>query len=161
MVFVPTNNPNDTSDQIIKNIAFYPDIAVAAFRTAVRLQDTITDDRVLEALRSALIDANTELAAWKAVQELAGYATIQDVPSDDHRLDGDVGEYTALTHHYFAAVYSFTKAALLSKYRDSDITPEGAKRADEFENTEEDYRREGRKAISRILGIPVMTVELI
>jgi len=159
-VFAPTNNPNDTSDQTVNNIDFFPDIKVADFRKATRSQDSVTDGRVIEALRSAVITVNNQLSTWKAEQIVLTYASLADVPSDDYGIDAQ-SPYSELTHHYLTAVYSFTKALLLEKFRDIGTTSEGNQRADDFEQNEEAYRREARKSIRKILDKPFVSIELI
>ena len=159
-VFAPVNNPNDTSDQTVKNLPFFPGITVKGFRDSTRSQDTVTDGRVIEALRSSIITVNDQLSEWREAQELLNYATLADVPSDDYMIEGG-NAYSELTHHYYTAVYSFAKASLLEKFRDVGTTTEGAQRADDFEQSEEGYRREARKSIRKILGKPFVTIELI
>lgn len=155
MVFAPTNNPNDTSDQTVTNLAFFPNILVAAFRTAVRLQDTVTDERVVKALTTAMMDVNRELADWKAAQILLGYNTLAEVASQNY------GAITELQHYYMNAVYSKAKAELVEFYNDSDTTSEGLRRFIGFLPAGEAYLREAKEAIRNILGDPHMTVELI
>lgn len=159
-VFAPVNNPNDTGDQTVKNIAFFPDITVKQFRDATRSQDTVTDGRVIEALRSSIITVNDQLSTWKGEQELLTYATLADVPSDDYGIDAQA-PYSELTHHYLTAVYSFTKALLIEKFRNVGTTAEGNQRADDFEQSEDAYRREARKSIRKITGKAFVTIELI
>jgi len=159
MVFAPTNNPNDTSDQTVNNITFFPAIAVADFKAATRAQDTVTDERVIQALRTAISDVNRELADWRATQESLGYNTLAEVPSDNY---GSVEDpITEHTHWYLTAVYAKTKAQIIEVYNDIDTTEEGLKRFVGFSGTEEAYQREAREAIRNILGEPHMTVELI
>ncbi|MCW8965196.1 MAG: head completion/stabilization protein [Candidatus Pacearchaeota archaeon] len=154
-MFAVTANPNDTSDQTLINLSFYPDIAVAAFRTAIRAQDTITDQRVIEVLQTALIDVNDELAEWQATQELAGYTKIDEVPA---KMYGPLSE---LTHLYKTAVYSKAKAQLMENYTDADNTDTGDDRAESMDNSKDAYLREAREAIRKIIGVPRVTVELI
>lgn len=155
MVFVATNNPNDTSDQTVTNIAFFPNFLVADFRTAVRLQDTVTDERVVRALTTAMMDVNRELSAWKDAQVVLGYNTLAEVPAQNY---GTVTEYQ---HYYTNAVYSKAKAELVEFYNDSDTTDEGLRRFIGFLPAGEAYLRESKEAIRNILGESHLTVELI
>jgi hypothetical protein len=159
MVFAPTNNPNDTSDQTVSNITFFPAIAVAAFRAATRAQDTVTDQRVIQALRTAIIDVNRELAEWRGAQLLLGYATLAEVPADNYGTEQE--PLSELTHWDLTAVYSMAKAQLIEVYNDIDTTEEGMRRFIGFNGTEDGYRREAREAIRNILREPHLTVELI
>jgi len=153
--FVAAADPNNTSDQTVGNTDFYPAITVAAFRAATRAQDSITDQRIIEALRSAIIGMNGELSAWQAEQEALGYFTLDAVPAD---LYDTISE---LTHHYLTAVYSRAKAQILEYYRDADNSDAGEDRADELDNTRDAYLSDARRSIRKILGEPQMTVELI
>ena len=155
MQFAPTNNPNDTSDQTVGNIDFFPAIAVADFRRDTRVQDTVTDYRVMLAIRSAMIKTNKELATWQATQVTAGHATLAAVPADKY------DDISRLVHLYTNAIYAKAKAIIIAKYRDTDSTRAGDDRADEIENTEDDYHGEHREAVRAILGVSRATVELL
>lgn len=157
-VFAPTNNPNDASDQTVGNLAFYPAIEVATFRSATRTQDTVTDQRVIQAMRTAIRDTNRELAVWRAEQEAAGHATLADVPGDGDYGDGEPG---TPTHRYLTAVYSRAKALLVEWYRDENTTDPGDARATGYASTRDVYLREAIEAVRDLLGEPRTTVELI
>lgn len=154
-VFAPTDDPNSTAGQSVANIAFFPAISVDAFRATTRLQDTVTDGRVVQALRESVITTNRELAAWREAQTALGYADLGSVPADAY------GDITELEHHYLAAVYAHAKALLMEQYRDIDTTDAGQRRAAEFDGTVDSWRREAREAIRAILGVHRATVELI
>ena len=155
-VFAPTNNPNDTRADTIANAPFFPDISVADFVETTRAQDTITDKRLKHALTIAILETNRELATWRAQQETLGFTTLADVPTVN------VGGTSEFVLHYLNAVYCLAKAALLEKFRDVDTTkPDGNGRANEFENTIDDYLAESSNSISAILGRNNYTVELI
>ena len=154
MVFAATNNPNDTSDQTVVNLPYYPDITVDAFRKTKRVQDTITDQRVIEAIQTAMINVNDQLATWKEKQELLGYATLANVPSDDYNGT------TRHQHCYLTALYARAKSILAENYRDIDTTPDGDNRANELENTVDFYLTESTVAIRKILGKTRSTIEL-
>lgn len=154
-VFAPTVDPNSTSGQSVVNIAFFPDVSVDAFRATTRLQDTVTDGRVVQALRESVITINNELRAWREQQTALGYDSLGSVPADAY------GDITELEHHYLAAVYAHAKALLMEQYRDIDSTDAGKRRAAEFDGTVDSWRREAREAVRAILGTPRATVELI
>ncbi len=154
-VFAPTVDPNSTEGQTVSNIAFFPAISVDAFRSTTRMQDTVADGRVVQAIRESVITTNRELTAWRAAQTALGYADIGSVPADAY------GDITELEHHYLSAVYAHAKALLMEQYLDIDSTETGQRRAAEFDGTVDSWRREAREAIRAILGIPRATVELI
>lgn len=154
-IFAPTTDPNHTALQIIANSPFWPAIAVDEFRATTRLQDTITDGRVIQALTESLLSTNRELAAWRDIQIALGYTELGSVPAER------IGDKTALEHHYLSAIYAQAKARLMEQYRDIDTTVDGKHRAAEFEGTIESWRRTAREAIRALLGTPRATVELI
>ncbi len=156
MVFAPTVNANDTANPTLANLPFYPDLQVEQFRAVTRTQDSVTDKRVEQALRTAMIDTNRELTQWCKKQEKNGHQTLDDVPSLTY------GAASELNHQYHAAVYAQAKATLLEQYRDIDTNgPKGEARAGAFESGRDGYLREAREAIRNILGRSHLTVELI
>ena len=154
-MFAASGNPNDTSDQTLLNLAFYPDIVVADFRGVIRAQDSVTDERVIWALQNAMIEVNDELEAWRYTKELDGFLNITEIPAN---IYGVISELVLL---YNTAVYSKAKALLLEYYTDADNTPDGDDRAVAFEHTVDVYLREAKEALRKILGVPRITVELI
>jgi hypothetical protein len=154
-VFAPDNNPNDTSDQIITNDGFFPDIAVADFRTDTRTQDTVTDQRVIANLVASILAINALLAVWQAAQQALGYTALANVPAKQ------INAASALVHHYRRAVYSHAQASIIDQYRESSITSKGTDRADEIINTRDIWLQQCREAVRAIRGEPRNTVELI
>lgn len=155
MVFAANNNPNDTRNQTVTNLPFYPDIEVDKFIKAVRVQDTIADHRLLEAIKNAMIKVNDQLRFWLVTQETAGYVTLADVPSDDY---GDITKYEQC---YFTAIYSTANSLLINHYRETSSSESGEDRADKMELSADDYLAEAKIAIRKILDIPRATIELI
>jgi len=153
--FAPTA-PNDAGGVLIQNDGFFPDFTVADFRDATRLQDTVTDGRVLQALRTAMMDVNRELRPWQSERQAEGHAGLFLVPSVHY------GDQSELMHWYLVAVFSRAKAQILEQYRDIDTADkQGSSRAAAFEGTREGYLREAREAIRNVLGRRHATIELI
>lgn len=152
------NEPASTGDTpnagIILNDGFFPSINKAHCRAAMRLNGTVTDERLVDALISAMINVNAELAAWKVASIAAGAITVEAMPP---QLGGQSIKATL----YRTAVYRTAKADLTERYRDYDTTKSGAHEADELDATVEDDRRAARWAIRDLLGLPRTTVELI
>lgn len=154
-VFAPIADPNHITGAVVTNSAFWPDIAVDEFRATTRLQDTVTDGRVIQAITSAMISINNELAAWRDLQLAQNHADLGNVPAER------IGDKTALEHHYASAVYAKAKSLIMEQYRDIDTTNDGERRTAEFEGTIESWRRAARESIRALLGIPRATIELI
>ena len=155
MVFAATNNPNDTSNQTVKNLAFYPDINIADFKKAYRVSDTITDQRTIEAIKNALINVNDQLANWQADQALAGISSLSNVPSDNY------GNITKHQQCYYTAVYATAKSYLIDEYRDTDTTNSGNAKTQDMDESADIYLAMAKSSIRKLLGIAKSTIELI
>ncbi|MBO7891456.1 head completion/stabilization protein [Burkholderia pseudomallei] len=139
----------------LTNDGFFPDIDLSALRDAMRLDGTVTAERLRHAARDAMLTVNDELAAWRARQRAAGATTLADAPAP--RIDGE----SAHVARYRRAVYHLTHADVTEKYRGYDTTKSGGQVAADLAATVDDARRAARWAISDILGIARSTVELI
>ncbi|MBO7825315.1 head completion/stabilization protein, partial [Burkholderia pseudomallei] len=120
--FVATAAPAVAATPIegtLTNDGFFPDIDLSALRDAMRLDGTVTAERLRHAARDALLTVNDELAAWRARQRAAGAATLADVPAP--RIDGE----SAHVARYRRAVYHLTHADVTEKYRGYDTTKSG------------------------------------
>lgn len=142
----------------ITNDGFFPDISMPAMRDAMRLDQTVTDQRLRPALVSAIITTNKLLEDWKAAKLAAGIVTLGDVPAA--KVDGE----SELAAHYRRAVYSFAKADMFEGYRDYDTTAAALtdkKNMEWMDAAPDVQRRNAHWAISDILGRTHATVELI
>jgi hypothetical protein len=139
----------------VENDGWFPDIDLLRVRDAQRLDGTVTDARLRDAVIGAVIDVNTRLQAWRAAHEASGIARLADVPA---RMIGGESVKLAL---YRSAVGRLAKADLTERYRDYDSTKSGAAHAGQLETTIDDDRRAAHWAISDIVGRPRSTVELI
>ena len=139
----------------IANNGFWPDLAVNDFRDAERIDSTVTDTRVEQALRVAMADINRQLAGFQEEQQAAGVTTATDIPRAVWQSEG---------HHpllYRRAVYATALASLLERYRDYSATNEGDERGAAKDLAADDYRRDARWAVSEIVGENHAAVELI
>lgn len=140
---------------IIKNGSFWPDINLSKVRDTVRLDGTVTDDRLKHATVAAIIDVNRDLKTFKEAQLNAGYTMLTEVPAEQ------VDEVSELLTLYLRAVYCRLKANLMERYADYDSTAKGLSNASEQNETVTDLYRDARFAIRDILGVSHVTVELI
>lgn len=148
------NSPAVAEDDIT-NIDFYPSISLVDCRAAIRLDQTVTTERLQHALINAMQAVNADLSGWKAEQESAGYTSLAAVPADT------IGGISSKINLYHRAVYSHAKAELAERYRDYDSTLTGAQRADDMNDSIDDYRRASIIAIRALMDRPRSTVELI
>ena len=139
----------------INNNGFFPNIDTDDFVKTQKLDATFTPDRLIFALTLAITDANRALNSWQEAKETAGYSALTDVPA------GSVNNVSTLVTFYKQAVYSFTKANLLEKYRDYDTTNQGGKKADNLEPNIDIHRRDARWAIADLQNKSRTVVELI
>jgi hypothetical protein len=152
--FVATAEPT-TPDVIVRNDGWFPDIDLRALRAAMRLDGTVTHERLREAVVNAMASVNAELGAWQARQVAAGHADLASMPAP--AVDGESVQLA----RYRRAVYHLAHADLTERYRDFDTTPSGERRAMDLDATIADARRNARWALSDLRALPRTTVELI
>ncbi|GIX38030.1 MAG: phage head completion/stabilization protein [Silanimonas sp.] len=153
--FIAHPTPAAPAEPIVSNDGWFPDIEPARLRDAVRLDASITPERLRQAIFYAMADVNRELYDWQLRQMEAGYERLEEVPSGT--LDG----ISRLVLLYRRAIYSTVKADLTERYRDIDTTAAGHRRADDLTPSIDEQRRNARWAIRDILGRTHTTVELI
>ena len=134
---------------------WYPSIDLTAARTVMRVDGTVTDPRLTEAIQLAMSAVEDQLDEWQQQQVALGRASLADVPSKTF------AGTSRLVLLYTRAVYATVQAELREAYRNYDTTAAGDKRADAMDETVDDYRRNVRYAIRDILGRPRADVELI
>lgn len=146
--------PNTAPDPISSG-DWYPSIDLADARAVMRLDGTVTNERLTECVALAMSSVEDLLDAWQQQQLALGREKLADVPSKV------IGNKSRLVLLYTRAVYATAQADLIERYRDMDTTNAGNKRADTLEPTIDDYRRNVRYAIRDILGRPRADAELI
>ncbi len=125
---------------------WYPDIAPADVRAAMRLGDTVTADRLRAAIIAAIATVGRDLATWTALQAAAGHATLDDVPAD--QIDGK----SVLVLAWRRAVMSYAAADLLETHAEISATNDGLQRAADVGLPIDQHRRNALHAIRDILG---------
>lgn len=155
MSFITTSPLPETVTTIITNSVFWPDIDLSKLRDAVRIDGTVTDERLTHAVINAISAVNRDLSIWKQAQQAAGIATLADAAAEE--INGE----SELKQLYLRAVYAITKANLIERYRDYDATGDGHKSADKLELSTDDLYRDARFAIRDIIGETHTTIELI
>ncbi|NLY33944.1 MAG: head completion/stabilization protein [Alcaligenaceae bacterium] len=125
--------------EIISGEGGWPDVDPKIARIVMRLNGTVTLERLVESIENAIQYIQSELAEWKALQM------------------GDLGPKEKGL--YLRAVYFTAKADLTERYRDFDTTGDGERRVEDLVDAVDDARRNVRWAISDILNQPRITVE--
>lgn len=149
MGFVANGN-NTPSNITVSSGTFFPSIAMDDIRKDVRIDGSVTDDRLRQILREEVIDVNRLLKNLIGTADtLAGLATsVVDDQPDTEIL-------------YFSAVANGIAAKVYEKYRNYDATNSGNKRADEMTPSIDEYRRNKHWAIQQLLGKNHTVVDLI
>ncbi|KZN43990.1 head completion/stabilization protein [Pseudoalteromonas luteoviolacea] len=155
MTFIATPTTAALDEKEITSHEFWPAISLADFRDVMRLDGTVTSERLEHAVVSSVVSVNKELKAWRLTQTANGYSILESVPAEQ------INDKSELLHLYKRAVYCFAKANLLERYNDFDSTAKGTKDSEELNDTTDAFRRDGRLAIRDILGQNHVTVELI
>ncbi|RBC42820.1 head completion/stabilization protein, partial [Xanthomonas oryzae pv. oryzae] len=134
---------------------FWPAIAPADVRASMRLDGTVTDARLRQAIVAAMLAVNDALQAWADTQQAVGYAVLSDVPSTT--VDG-VSRRVQL---YLRAVACATAVEVTERYRSFDATNSANQRADDLTPSITELRRDQRWAVRDLQNLPRSTVELI
>ncbi len=140
---------------MVINDGWFPNINLPHLRDTMRLDSTITKQRLMNAVIAAVAQANTELAGWQSEQQQAGYQNLSTVPAA--HVNGESIKRIA----YRRAIYHFVKADLIEQYRNFDSTHSGMQQAESLEITVDNDRRAARWAIRDIQDLSHVTVELI
>jgi len=157
MAFI-ANQKQSANKDIVSNDGYFPDIDLELMRAKVRIDGTVTDERLQEAAIAAVIHVNDQLAAFRMQNEVAGFATFNAIPASQ------VNGSSVLVQLYLRAVYCMAKADLIERYTDYDTA------ASSFDDkrlvgflalSPDNERRNAAWAISDIQGKPHNTVELI
>ncbi len=154
LTFVSPEPAQDTQDTI-SNTFFFPDLSLQEYREDMRVDGTVTPERLRKALRTAIAEVNAELFVYRENQQGAGYTSLADVPAE--KIDGISQRVT----FYKQAVFSWARATLMEKYRDYDATAEGVKKSDALDEAIGEVWRNAHWAINGVQDRTHMTVELI
>ena len=121
---------------------FYPCIDLSDLRRVMRLDGSVTAERLRHAAESAVSRVQSNLVTWRSDQSV------------EHLSD-------AQSAIYRRAVYAYTAASLTERMASFDSTAEGIRRAEELNNLAQQLMRDGHWAVRDLQGKPRTTVELI
>lgn len=121
----------------------------------MRLDGTITDERLRTAIIAAILSINWQLRAWRTAQQAAGLDALASASTD-----GGVDGQPRAAHLYLRAVMCSAKADLTERYRDFDASA-GNTRAQDNTPAIDEQRRNAQWAVRELLGEPHTMVELI
>ncbi|EPG6560004.1 head completion/stabilization protein [Morganella morganii] len=150
-----SDKTTDIPDETLSSGDFFPDISLRHYQQSVLTDGKVTTERLRHALVNAMIEINRELSGWKQSQIAAGFMSMAAIPADH------ISNESELVLLYRRAVYSGAKADLIERYRDTDTTDSGEKKAAALGETVDDLRRDVQWAIQRIKGESHNICELI
>lgn len=139
----------------ITNDGWWPDIDPADARDLLRLDGTVSAERLRDALITAIGSTNQVLTNWRTTQAQAGHASLVDVPAPT------IDKQSRLVHLYQRAVFSTAAALIIERYRNYDITDDGQKEVEQLIPSIDELRRDAHWAIHDMQGLAHATVELI
>lgn len=141
------------TDIIVSNNGFFPDIALNDLRNTMRIDGTVTNERLKFAVIEAIATANQDLADFR--QKQAQHQQLSDCSKEI--INGE----NVLVQRYKRAVYCLAIANLNERYRSYDTTKNGEDNAERLEETINDLRRDARFAIRDMQGMSRISVRLI
>lgn len=148
------NGNRNNEDVVITSEDFFPVISSKDIREALRFDGSVTDQRLIPAIESAIIEVNDQLESLKSKA-----ATLAEVSPKTITTKGVTKPVTEVL--YFRAVAAAVGSELNEKYRAYDTTNNGGQKADELTPTIDDYRRDLRFAIRDLKKIRRLNVELV
>lgn len=147
--------PTVETDETIINNGFFPNIELLAVRNAMRIDGTVINERLKQAVIEAMATVNADLKSYRLNAQQAQKPNLQ--ACDDEQINGE----SVLVYKYKRAVYCLAIANLYERYRSYDSTKDGHDKAEELESTAGDLKRDYHFAVRDILGENRMISELI
>lgn len=148
--------PQSPADAKVKADGWFPEVDVNAVRAAMRLRGDVPHDRLVEALRGAIVTVIGQLQQWKTEWVTAGHASIATVKPDEK-----IDDQHRLTFLFARAVRFYAAAELADLARDSSATNDEVDRIEEESLVGPDMTTKGLQAVRDILGTTRIDVELI
>lgn len=146
---------NNTENDVILNNGFFPNISLIAVRNAMRIDGTVTNERLKVAIIEAIATVNNELKSYQVRLKNSDIFTLEEL--EHEQINGE----SVVIQRYKRAVYCLTAANINERYRSYDTTAKGAEKSEDFDESVNDLMRDARFAIRDILGKNRTNVELI
>lgn len=151
----PSPKPTVIGDEIIINNGFFPDIQLSEIRNAMRIDGTVTNERLKHSALDAMQTVNRDLKDFRLKAQTQGKSRLS--VCDEERINDE----SELSYLYKRAVFCLTTANLYERYRSFDSTREGDQKADQLIDTAGDLKRDYHFAVRDILGGNRMIAELV
>ena len=137
-------HPLDSSEaamELIEGNDGWPSVDPKIARVVLRLNGTVTNERLRESLENSIQAVQREISTLK--HDLVNQLTVRQVGL------------------YLRAVYFTTKADLAERYRDFDTTEAGNRVADSMDAVVRDARRTVRWAVADLMERPRVTIDVL
>ena len=141
--------------ETIDSGSFWPVVNLNDMRQAMRIDASVTSERLFDAAASAVSKVNRNLAELRKHAQAEGKAELAQL--SDEKING----VSLPAMRYRRAVYCFTAALILETYSDTAATGKVADRADAKQQQADDFRREGHYAVADLIGRAHTDSELI
>lgn len=148
------NGNRNTEELIITSEAFFPEISSKEVREALRFDSSVTNQRLVPAIESAIIEVNQQLESLTS--KAASLAELSSKKITTNGIEKPITEVL-----YFRAISAAVGAELTEKYRAYDTTNNGNQKAEELTFTVDDFNRDLRFAIRDLKKIRRLNVELL
>lgn len=135
---------------------FWPDLDLADLRAAFRIDTAVTNERLRDVARNAVLDIMGELEDWRRDQVAAGHNTLAAVPSR-HQVDG-LSDYAV---RWTRAIHSVIAADLADRQLGQSARSAGMDRVEELSADIDVHRRNVTYAVRDFLGRPRVIAEAI
>ena len=106
------------SGQVVSD-PFWPAIELDQVRARLRIDGSVSTEKLKAAVIKAAISVNRELAGFRFAQVTGGYSTLAAVPGT--QIDG----ISERAHLYLSAIDAATAAEVVERYRSYDSTATG------------------------------------
>ncbi|MFW2151851.1 head completion/stabilization protein [Acinetobacter gyllenbergii] len=144
------NGSPSNQDQIISSDDFFPSVSSNKIREVLRLDSSVTNQRLIPAIEAAVIHVNEQLDSL-----------ISKAPSLAEITTKTVNGKPTSVVLYFRAIAAAAGAELNEKYRSYDTTSNGSQKAEDLTITVDDFKRDLRFAIRDLKMIRRLSVELL
>lgn len=148
------NGNRNNEDVVITSEEFFPEISSKAIREKLRFDSSVTNERLIPAIESAVIEVNDQLESLTSKA-----ATLAEISTKTITSGTTTKPITEVL--YFRAVAAAVGAELNEQYRAYDTTNNGGQKADDLTPTIDEYRRDLRFAIRDLKKIRRLNVELV
>lgn len=135
---------------------FWPAVDLDHLRKAIRIDQAVTPERLIDVVENAALDIMAELDGWQIQQEAAGYTNLTSVPGRY-----SVGEKSDYVVRWHRAIASVVAGDLADRQHAQSVRSSGVERAEELAADTDIHRRNVTYAVRDFLGRTRIIAEVI